>query len=126
MKNLQDIIQEKLQIGSKTKVSGYKYRPKYKGELKGLLGKLLDERGKNANLNDIDTSEITDMSYLFYNLDPHNINISAWDVSNVKDMRIMFDGCENFNSDLSKWDVSNVINMYSMFSNCKKFNSNLN
>ena len=117
MKNLQDIIQEKLQIGSKTKVSSYKYHPKDGDELRKLIEQLLDkgERGEDADLNDIDTSKITDMSYLFYNLDPHNINISKWNVSNVTNMCEMFSFCKNFNSDLSKWDVSKVKNMTNMF-----------
>ena len=125
MKNLQDIIQEKLKIGSKTKVSEYKYYPKDKDELKELLKKLIIERGKDANLNDIDTSKITDMSNLFKWLDPHNIDISKWNVSNVIDIKGMFYGCENFNSDLSNWNVFNVKNMYCMFYDCKNFNSDL-
>ena len=45
-----------------------------------------------TNLNDIDTSRITDMSYLFRSLNryPEKIDISLWDVSNVKNMREMF------------------------------------
>jgi len=125
MKNLQDIIQEKLQIGSKTKVSGYNYYPKDKDELQKLLKQLLDERGNNADLNDIDTSEITDMSDLFEYLDPHNIDISKWDVSNVTTMEWIFYNCKNFNSNLSNWDVSNVTNMKYMFYKCMKFNSDL-
>ena len=131
MKNLQDIIQEKLQIGSKTKVNSYKYQyhPKDKGELRKLLEELIIERGKNADLNDIDTSKIIDMSYLFDGfedeLNPHNIDLSNWDVSNVENMKGMFYTCEKFNSDLSKWNVSNVENMRYMFHSCYNFNSDL-
>ena len=118
MKNLQDIIQEKLQIGGKTKVSGYKYHPKDKEELLDLLEKLLKERGNNADLNDIDTSKITDMSFLFtFNRRSFNGNISQWDVSNVTDMGWMFTD-SSFNGDISQWDVSNVGNMGDMFENC--------
>ena len=125
MKNLRDIIQEKLKIGSKTKVSEYSYYPKDRVELRKLLEELFNKRGENADLNDIDTSEITDMSDLFEYLDPHNIDISKWDVSNVTTMEWIFYNCKNFNSDLSNWNVSNVKNMKFMFYKCMKFNSDL-
>ena len=40
-------------------------KPKSNLELKELVDKLIIERGLNADLNDIDVSEITDMSFLF-------------------------------------------------------------
>ena len=115
MKNLNNYILEKLNI--KDIKHQYNYFPKTKDELR----KILDERlkdDKNANLNDINVSEITNMSCLFSDLDPHNIDISEWDVSNVIDMFKMFYGCNNFNSDLNKWDVSKVQTMAYMFSGC--------
>jgi len=125
MKQISIYIQEGLKINSKTKVNSYKYHPKDRIELRKLLEELFDERGENADLNDIDTSKITDMSDLFEFLDPHNIDISKWDVSKVIDMGWIFYNCENFNSDLSNWDVSNVKNMKYMFYRCRKFNSDL-
>ena len=125
MKQITNFIKEGLKINSKTRVNEKAYHPKDKDELKELIKQLLDERGKDAYLNDIDTSKITNMSELFNNLDPHNIDISKWDVSNVTNMYGVFLGCENFNSDLSKWDVSNVTYMNFMFSGCKNFNSDL-
>ena len=124
MKNLTDIIKEAL-IKKDTKIRHYEYFPKNKDELRSLLEQLLDERGKDADLNDINTSAITNMFNLFYNLDPHNIHIEKWDVSNVKYMRSMFFYCHNFNCDLSQWDVSNVKSMRFMFAGCKNFNSDL-
>ena len=76
---------------------------------------------KRYNLNCIDTSKITDMSYVFKLIpEAHNVNfdISDWDVSNVEYMQHMFDECVKFNCDLSKWDVSNVKDMDKMFNNC--------
>ena len=125
MNSLSTYIAEKLHINKDIKVKEYHYHPKDKDELITLLKELLEERGKDADLNDIDVSDIMDMSELFYGLDPHNIDISKWDVFNVKDMSNMFYYCINFNSDLSNWDVSNVTNMYSMFCNCENFNSDL-
>ena len=62
-----------------------------------------------ADLNCIDTSLITDMSFLFsnkYGLEKFNGDISNWDVSNVKYMQWMFAGSK-FNKDISKWNVKN-------------------
>ena len=66
MKNLKEFITEKLRvnkdsISSKGKVKT-KYHPENKEELEKLIKKLLNERGENADLNDIDVSQIDDMS----------------------------------------------------------------
>jgi len=124
MKTLNEYIIEGLKINSKTKVNKYSCKPKTKYDLKDIIRERLD-KDKDANLNDIDVSNITDMFNLFHNLDPHNIDISEWDVSKVTNMMGMFDECENFNSDLSEWDVSNVTDMQDMFFDCRKFNSDL-
>ena len=87
MKNLKDIIVERLHINKD--IDRYNYHPKTNDELKELVDKLIEERGDDADLNDIDTSEITNMYALFYD--------------------------SFFNGDISKWDVSNVKNMYHMF-----------
>ena len=120
MKNLNTYIHEKLTIVHKS----YSCSPQSKKELKEILKERL-EKDPNANLNDIDVSNITDMTFLFNGLDPHNIDIYQWDVSNVEDMRFMFKGCTEFNSDLSNWDVSNVQDMRSMFWDCNKFDSDI-
>ena len=95
-----------------------KVQPKNKAQLKSLI-----EYAFNHNiydLNFIDTSEITDMSWLFGYIGC-NFDISNWDVSNVKDMTGMFYCCYDFNCDLSNWDVSNVTNMHALFCECYKF-----
>lgn len=119
MKNLKDIIQEKLKVNSQTKINQYEYYPKNKEELDKIIKKLIEERGQEANLNDISTSKITDMSELF-ELSHFNGDISQWDVSNVKTMKRMFIRSE-FNGDISNWDVSNVEDMDGMFA-WSKFN----
>jgi len=85
--------------------------------LKELIVKHVKERGNNADLNDIDTSEVTDMESLFTSV-TFNGDISAWNVSNVTTMKMMFYR-SIFNGDISGWDVSNVTNMGSMFSHSK-------
>ena len=66
-------------------------------------------------ITDWDASNITDMSYLFYQKSQFNGDISSWDVSGVTDMTYMFDFSDNFNQDISSWDVSTVTSMFSMF-----------
>ena len=93
----------------------YDLKPTNKKELEKLIKQRMKEQGPNCDLNDIDTSEIKDMSSLFYNSE-FNGDISQWGVSKVMFMDSMFEGSE-FNGDISKWDVSNVKDMHSMFYN---------
>ena len=104
----------------------YNYCPQTREELDDLLDQLLKERGWEADLNDIDVSNITNMSGLFFNYAYLNCDLSGWDVSNVTNMWDMFCGCKEFEGKgLENWNVSNVRNMSSMFYRCKKFNCNL-
>ena len=133
MKSLNQYINEKLKLSKKQ----YQYFPKTREELDDLLDQLLKERGWEADLNDINVYNITDMSGLFakhrnsiykfkynknYNFSEFNGDISGWNVSNVTDMRGMFCGCEKFESKgLENWDVSNVTDMRWMFQRCENF-----
>ena len=90
MKQINKYIVERLHINKDIKSYNYNYYPKTRGELYELVNKLIKERGNEANLNDIDTSEITDMYELFYESE-FNGDISEWDVSNVENMSYMFD-----------------------------------
>jgi surface protein len=108
-----------IHITSKTRA--LKIRPETKRELITLIFHELERQGTDADLNFIDTSLITNMTYLFHQFYIRNIKIDEWDVSNVTDMEGMFLGCSGLNCDLSKWDVSNVTKMDSMFSGCHNF-----
>ncbi len=125
MKTINTYITEKLHINKNVKT--YKYFPKTKDELISDILDKIDKEGlgtenKPLDLNDICTSEITDMSGLFnYNgalkelSDKVNFVISDWDVHNVTDMSYMFAG-SNFDGDLSGWNTSKVKDMSGMFS----------
>jgi surface protein len=125
MKNINNYILEKLKkINSNTSTIVYTEHPKDIDELRKILIKRL-KKDKDANLNDIDVSNIDYMRQLFLKLDPHNIDISEWDVSKVTNFSGMFMGCENLKCDVSNWNVSNANFMISMFEDCHEFDSDL-
>ena len=99
-------------------------QPKTGGELEEIIYDTIDKEGNDCDLNFIDTSLITDMSWLFSGKkNTFNGDISEWDVSNVTDMSNMF-AYSDFNGDISEWDVSNVTDMGFMFSH-SKFNGDI-
>ena len=93
--------------------SSYSCQPKTKCELVEIIMNRISKYGDGCDLNDIDVSLITDMSYLFFK-SKFNGNISKWNVSNATDMSCMF-LCSFFDQPIGDWDVSKVKNMRSMF-----------
>ena len=88
MKTLQNYIIEKILINKNSKIE-HMYHPNTKDELTKIIKQKIESEGNECDLNDIDTSNITDMSYLFEYTD-FNGDLSKWNVSNVTDMRGMF------------------------------------
>ncbi|HEF4233016.1 TPA: DUF285 domain-containing protein [Campylobacter jejuni] len=98
--------------------------PKYFPETKEELQALVED--ESIYLGDIDTSKITDMSYLFFYSQRTDFSgIEKWDVSSVRDMTGMFENCTSFNQDISGWDVSSVENFSRMFDNAISFNQDI-
>ena len=109
-----------LRITHNTRSANTLLRPITKNELREFIKVELECQGPNADLNCIDTSEIVDMSFLFCGPDIYirNIKVDQWDTSNVTNMKYMFTFCDDFNCDLSDWNVSSVENMEHMFDFC--------
>ena len=123
MKTLIDHINEALKIGKNlSSFSTYSCQPKTREELDDIIKERISKDGSECDLNDIDTSLITDMSRMFFR-SSFNGDISKWDVSNVKNMSRMFLQSD-FNGDISNWDVSKVEDMYSIFYQ-SKFNQDI-
>ena len=149
-----DIHDLNVEIVSFTDNNGKKhkkgYKPKYRNDLKELLKRMIKVRGDEGNFNDIDTSDIASIQFLFNYNSTFNGDITGWNVSSVTDMGSMFYNAKSFNQpignwvfpkvenmnnmfchatsfnqDISKWKFPNVTNMNSMFSYAKSFNQDI-
>ena len=87
--------------------------------------------GDEVYTSTLDTSNVTDMSYLFKGAkfmkdstdgapDVGGLYIVGWDTSSVTNMSHMFEDCTNlvWLVSGSDWDTSSVTNMYAMFMGC--------
>uniref|UniRef100_A0A7S0GFK1 BspA family leucine-rich repeat surface protein n=1 Tax=Proboscia inermis TaxID=420281 RepID=A0A7S0GFK1_9STRA len=110
---------------------------------KAVIEYVLDEEyavKRYGPIESWDTSEVTDMSYLFFHgrcsenslidicikrLKNFDEDISAWDVSSVTKFESMFFSSERFNADISAWDTSNAENMSRFFYGSRAFNADI-
>ena len=75
---------------------------------------------KSLDVSNWDTSNVTDMSHMFYKAeDLTYLDVSSWDTSNVQVMTGMFHGVSATNLVVSKWNTNKVRNMAGMFCNAK-------
>tara|TARA_R110000796_G_scaffold250470_1_gene379469 strand:+ start:414 stop:1721 length:1308 start_codon:yes stop_codon:yes gene_type:complete len=79
----------------------------------------------NQPLDKWDTSKVTDMSEMFKRSNAFNQNIGSWSTSNVSTMAGMFTAARAFNQDLNSWDTGNVTGMSFMFFNAESFNGDI-
>ena len=118
MKHLSHLMSEALSLNNVQSKELYVVHDKE--ELDDIIYKRVNETKEGVvDLNDLDVTNITDMSYLFDSYDMVSFDVSGWDVSNVKYMDYMFYKCWYFKSDLSSWDVSNVNVFALMFYECR-------
>ena len=85
------------------------------------MSHLFEKTKYNGDISKWDTSNVTDMSYMFYKAYSFNQPIGDWNVSNVIDMEGMF-AFSNFNRPIGSWNVINVTNMRHMFYKAYSFN----
>ena len=60
-----------------------------------------------------------------FNKTTFNDDITGWDTSNVTNMSYMFAGSSIFNQDIGIWNVFQVINMAYMFAAASEFDQNI-
>lgn len=71
---------------------------------------------KTLNVTNWDTSNVTDMSWLFSQAGVSELDVSRWNTAKVTSMYQTFNGTGNLlELDLSRWNTSNVTNMSLMF-----------
>lgn len=77
-------------------------------------------KGSSIDLINLDTSNVTNMSYMFYACSELiSLDVSNFNTSNVTDMSSMFQGCNKLAAlDLSSFDTSNIKDTNSMFQYC--------
>ena len=77
---------------------------------------LLKEVQTNINgCEKLDTSNVTDMSDMFYDVKQADPNTSTWDTSNITNMFGMFRATTKANPDVSNWITSKVADTRFMF-----------
>ena len=78
-----------------------------------------------VNIGDWDTSQATDMSFIFRGASTFNEPLTSWKTSIVTNMDSMFEGAAAFNQPVNHFNTYNVINMESMFEGAVAFNQPL-
>lgn len=75
-------------------------------------------------LDVLDTSKVTNMSYMFYDCSVYTLDLSTWNTRNVTDMSCLFYYCSVFNlKGLTSWNTSNVTSMSMMFAHMPSLRS---
>ena len=103
----------------------YKWQPANKDDLQNAVDEWCEGIQHYGDIQNWDTSLITNMEYLFEDKHNFNDNIQNWNVEEVTSMEGMFYNARAFNQPLDGWNVINVQNMAGMFKNASSFNQNL-
>ena len=70
-----------------------------------------DSRSFNQAIGGWDTSQVTNMEYMFSDAAAFNQDISSWNTSQVTNMSDMFYNAEAFNQDIGSWNTAQVTDM---------------
>ena len=92
-----------------------------KEELKEYLKSEIEKQGENVVIKNLDVSLVEDLDELFYGLcdNVKTLDLSGWKTSNVENMSYLFYVCSSIESlNLSGWNISNVGYMYGIFNGC--------
>ena len=73
----------------------------------------------------LDTSNLTNLEYMFWEAKQFNGDVSNWDTSKVTSLGATFASASAFNGDVSGWDTSAVVSMSSVFLSAAAFNGDL-
>lgn len=84
-----------------------------------------DFDGEIRFAENMDTSNVKDMSRMFSGTAKADPNVAAWNTSNVEKMTAMFAQSYAADPDVSRWDVSRVQDLSQMFYNAKKAKPNV-
>jgi surface protein len=103
-------------------------------DLSHLFENLVTEEGEsfednfNGNVSKWDVANVTDMSYMFANMEVFDCDLSGWNVSNVENMEGMFFNASSYNNGGKplNWDTIHVYNMQYMFAFATKFQQSIN
>ncbi len=96
------------------------YRPQSCLGLFALMDQLADIEGME-NLN---TSEVKNMSAMFSDCSITSLDLSNFNTSSVENMKYMFNRCKKLEAvDMSNWDTSKVKDMNDMFGHCVSLTS---
>lgn len=122
MKSINNFITEKLRINKDIKTKQIEYFPKNFNELKKIITKrALDSNDGVLDLNDIDISKITNLSYLLANINNiKSVNMNNWDTSKVTDIHGLF-WCNKSIEEIymHDWNTNNIESFYGAFYDCE-------
>ena len=79
-----------------------------------------------GDISEWNTSNVTNMDYMFYQATNFNSNIGNWDVSNITKMDYMFNNAEKFNQNISSWIFNDDTNINSLFEYAIAFQNRYN
>jgi len=83
----------------------------------------------NQDLGGLNTSNVTNFTSMFQGAVAFNnggsSSINSWNTTNATNMTNMFNGATAFNQNIGSWDVSNVTTFASMFTSARAFNQNI-